>query len=65
MESEITELKFWGNRVREVCVGSGSECFNVSGVVATADYHHVEQNLLPYNLRRYDAAYWERQVRRI
>lgn len=28
-------------------------------VIASADYHHVEQNLLPKKYRKYDEAYWE------
>ena len=31
-------------------------------IVAGADYHHVEQNLLPESLRRYDETYWENRV---
>lgn len=31
-------------------------------VVAAADYHHVEQNLLPPADRSYDAAYWQTRV---
>jgi phytoene desaturase len=31
-------------------------------VVASADYHHVEQQLLPKNLRRYDERYWDTRV---
>ena len=32
---------------------------DVDGVVAAADYHHVEQSLLPAEHRRYDTKYWE------
>jgi phytoene desaturase len=31
-------------------------------VVAGADYHHVEQNLLPESHRRYSAKYWDSRV---
>lgn len=31
-------------------------------VVASADYHHVEQHLLPATHRRYGAAYWQSRV---
>ena len=30
-------------------------------VVAGADYHHVEQKMLPENLRNYTSKYWERE----
>lgn len=32
---------------------------NVDYVVAGADYHHVEQNLLPQSHRRYSESYWQ------
>lgn len=31
-------------------------------VIAGADYHHVEQHLLPPNVRRYTEAYWDKRV---
>lgn len=31
-------------------------------IVAGADYHHVEQNLLPASHRRYSSGYWEKRV---
>jgi phytoene desaturase len=31
-------------------------------IVAGADYHHVEQELLPKAYRRYDEAYWDKRV---
>lgn len=31
----------------------------VEHVIASADYHHVEQHLLPKSYRRYDEAYWD------
>ncbi|HEY8937589.1 MAG TPA: phytoene desaturase family protein [Cyclobacteriaceae bacterium] len=31
-------------------------------IVAGADYHHVEQKLLPNAARRYDEAYWNKRV---
>jgi phytoene desaturase len=31
-------------------------------IVAGADYHHVEQHLLPPKVRRYSPAYWENRV---
>jgi phytoene desaturase len=31
-------------------------------VVSSADYNHVEQNLLPKELRRYSDAYWDKRV---
>ncbi|HMM10825.1 MAG TPA: phytoene desaturase family protein [Bacteroidales bacterium] len=31
-------------------------------VIASADYHHVEQHLLPPPYRRYDEKYWDKRV---
>lgn len=31
-------------------------------VVASADYHHFEQNLLPHEARKYKSSYWDRRV---
>jgi phytoene desaturase len=31
-------------------------------VVAGADYHHVEQELLPARVRKYSSSYWEKRV---
>jgi phytoene desaturase len=31
-------------------------------IVAGADYHHVEQNLVPESFRRYTPEYWEKRV---
>lgn len=41
-----------GSRVAAVVTGDG-EVLAVDGVVAAADYHHVEQRLLPPQLRRH------------
>jgi phytoene desaturase len=37
---------------------NNSKCVLVDGVVAAADYEHVEQRLLPSHLRRYDSEFW-------
>ena len=37
-------------------------CQIYDGVVAAADYHHVEQKLLPSHLRKYDAEFWSQQA---
>ena len=34
-------------------------CYDFDSIVAGADYHHVEQNLLPKKFRRYNSNYWE------
>jgi phytoene desaturase len=41
---------------------SGNKFFNSQYVVAGADYHHVEQHLIPKKFRRYSEKYWEQRV---
>jgi len=60
-EVDHFELDESGQGIRAVCMSDGS-CVEGSGVVASADYHHVEQNLLPPHLRRYSEAYWDSQI---
>jgi len=40
---------------------NGKEHFS-DAVVGAADYHHVEQHLLPESLRRYNEKYWNKRV---
>ncbi|MCB9167441.1 MAG: phytoene desaturase [Flavobacteriales bacterium] len=47
-------------RTTGVCTSSGEHYADV--VVAAADYHHVEQNLLPEGARSYSTDYWSRRV---
>lgn len=37
------------------------ENFNFEAIIAGADYHHVEQNLIPKEFRRYDENYWDKR----
>ncbi len=39
-------------------IQTNTQTLKVDGVVASADYHHVEQHLLPKKFRQYDEAYW-------
>lgn len=43
-------------------VWSNDRRHNANYVVASADYHHVEQNLVPEKFRSYPEAYWQRRV---
>lgn len=56
LDSEVSSLKVGGGRVRELITGDGGH--PVDGVIAAADYQHVEQRLLPAAHRRYSASYW-------
>ena len=39
-----------------------NEAIDFDAVIASADYHHVEQDLLPENLRNYKKSYWEKRT---
>jgi phytoene desaturase len=43
-------------------VVTATDTFEADVVVASADYHHVEQQLLPTSQRSYSAAYWQKRV---
>lgn len=56
----------FNNNVEQIVVENGqAKALMVNGIrqnfeyiIAGADYHHVEQELLPEKFRKYDAAYW-------
>ena len=48
------------NRISHVL--SSGYVKEVDGVVAAADYHHVEQELLPEKYRNYDKSYWDKRT---
>jgi phytoene desaturase len=58
--SEVTRFVMNGTSIQEVIVNGQSRKFDY--VVAGADYHHVEQNLLPASHRRYSEAYWQNRA---
>ena len=49
-----------GGQIKKLLVNDTSIPFDF--VVAGADYHHVEQHLLPAAYRRYDENYWNKRV---
>lgn len=58
--SEVKSFKFEGNKIQALF--TGDEEHPVDHVIAAADYHHVEQELLPAEFRRYSPGYWKRRV---
>lgn len=55
--STVHEIIVEQNQVKGLRINNHEEDFEY--VVAGADYHHVEQQLLPQPFRRYDQAYWD------
>jgi len=58
--SEVTSFVVNNNSIQEVIVNG--EPRNFDYIVAGADYHHVEQNLLPASHRRYSETYWQNRA---
>lgn len=58
--SPVQAIDTDGNKVKGVTVNGIFKPFDY--VVAGADYHHVEQTLLPPAYRRYTEAYWNKRV---
>ncbi len=59
-DSPVTGIRLAGQRATAVDSASGSYPADV--VLANADYHHVEQALLPSAARSYSTRYWARRV---
>ncbi len=56
----INELKIINNKVSSVKTNESGHDFD--GVIASADYHHVEQKLLPEEFRNYPENYWSKKT---
>lgn len=56
---EVNRFILKGNSIQEVVVNGKSRAFDY--VVAGADYHHVEQTMLPESHRRYSESYWQKR----
>ena len=41
---------------------ANEEKIEVDGVVAGADYHHIEQQVIPEAYRQYDSSYWDKRT---
>jgi phytoene desaturase len=58
--SPVERLEVENNKVTRV-YAAGNE-HDAEYVIASADYHHVEQTLLPGSKRQYDSDYWNKRV---
>jgi phytoene desaturase len=57
---EVKRFGFADNRIENLEVNGETLAFDF--VVASADYHHIEQHLLPASMRRYGETYWQSRV---
>lgn len=56
----VTGFHFDGNRIKSVM--AGGEEIACDACLASADYHHVEQHLLPSEYRVYSESYWNKRT---
>ena len=60
IRSEVTKLKVNDSVITEVITNSNAKKYD--GVIAGADYHHVESKLLEPKHRNYSEKYWDDRV---
>jgi phytoene desaturase len=58
--SPVQSLEMNGVRAKGLLVNDHVEQFDY--IVASADYHHVEQHLIPEKYRKYKQDYWDKRV---
>jgi phytoene desaturase len=56
----VQKIDVQGDKV--ISVTTDAKTYPTDFVIAAADYHHVEQNLLDKEYRRYDENYWDKQT---
>ncbi len=57
---EVKQIVVKQQQARQVV--TTSQTFDADAVVASADYHHVEDQILGEQYRNYDEAYWDKRV---
>ena len=58
--SPVEKINITGNHLDGIIVNGRKEYFDA--VIASADYHHVENDLLPESSRNYNNEYWEKKT---
>jgi phytoene desaturase len=59
-DSAIDRFDVSGDRIEKIGTKQGDIPYD--GVIASADYHHVEEKLLGEDYRNYDEYYWDKRV---
>ncbi len=59
-DSPVDQINLSANAIKSVATGRKE--IPTDFVIASGDYHHVEQQLLPASYRKYDAKYWDNRV---
>ncbi|MFN0047525.1 MAG: phytoene desaturase family protein [Cytophagales bacterium] len=55
--AEVTTIDIKNNRAKTVFSRAGN--FDCDAVVGSADYHHLDSQIIPPKYQQYDAKYWE------
>lgn len=59
-QANVERIEVTGDKATSLTAGGVKHAFDY--VIAGADYHHVEQHLLPPASRKYTEAYWDKRV---
>ncbi|WP_114748627.1 phytoene desaturase family protein [Pleomorphovibrio marinus] len=59
--AEVNSIEIQDNKAKSVLLSNG-ENIPVDAVIAGADYHHVDQNLIPKAYSNYSPSYWDSRV---
>lgn len=59
LSNPITQVEIKNKRIQSI---QGNDRYEVDGVIASADYHHFEQNVLEKRYRTYSEDYWDKRV---
>ncbi|MCU0469263.1 MAG: phytoene desaturase family protein [Arcicella sp.] len=60
LNKNVQKIDIQGDKAKKVITQDGE--FTADVIVASADYHHVEEKLLGEKYRNYDEAYWDKRV---
>ncbi|MBB5636913.1 phytoene desaturase [Pedobacter cryoconitis] len=60
LNESVSELKIEGKRIKGLI--SSTKKKEYDGIIAAADYHHVEEKLLGDNYRNYGEKYWNKRI---
>ena len=58
--AEVQKIEIENNSVNNIRVNGNN--FNCEAVIASADYHHVENKLIPEKYKNYSEKYWQKKT---
>ncbi len=60
LNAAVEKIEVTKNKTKRIL--AGGEYFDVDAVIASADYHHVESDLLPPQYKNYEEKYWDKKI---